>query len=111
MNKIKLKLFRCFLLTLFVAFATTQTYAQETMTVKGKVIDDSNEPLIGVSVGVSGTAGGTRTDVNGNFQLVVPATAKTLKFSYIGFDSKTVAVSATMDVKLAAARNNLEDVV
>ena len=111
MNKIKLKLFRCFLLTLFVAFATTQTYSQETMTVKGKVIDDSNEPLIGVSVGVSGTAGGTRTDVNGNFQLVVPATAKTLKFSYIGFDSKTVAVSATMDVKLAAARNKLEDVV
>ena len=111
MNKIKLKLFRCFLLTLFVAFATTQTYAQETMTVKGKVVDDSNEPLIGVSVGVSGTAGGTRTDVNGNFQLAVPATAKTLKFSYIGFDSKTVAVSATMDVKMATSTNTLEDVV
>jgi TonB-linked SusC/RagA family outer membrane protein len=111
MNKIKLKLFWCLLFTLITALTVSQTYAQETIAVKGTVLDGSNQPLIGVSVGINGTAGGTRTDINGNFQLTVPATAKSLKFSYIGFDTKTVAVATTMNIKMAAARNTLDDVV
>ncbi len=111
MNKIKQTLFWCLAFTVFSVFQISNTYAQENITVKGTVVDETNEPLIGVSVGISGTAGGTRTDVNGNFQLVVPPKTKALKFSYIGFDAKTIPVSATMNVKLAAARNTLDDVV
>ncbi len=111
MNKFKQKLLWCFALTILCLAQINQTYAQENLTVKGTVIDENNEPLIGVSIGISGGQGGTRTDVNGNFQLVVPAKAKNLKFSYIGFDSKSVAISATMNVKLKAASNTLDDVV
>ncbi|TAH00405.1 MAG: SusC/RagA family TonB-linked outer membrane protein [Sphingobacteriales bacterium] len=111
MNKIKQTLFWCIAFTVFSVFQFSPTFAQENITVKGKVVDDSNEPLIGVSVGINGAKGGTRTDVNGDFQISVPATTRTLKFSYIGFDNKTVAVTANMKVALKSATNTLEDVV
>jgi TonB-dependent starch-binding outer membrane protein SusC len=111
MNKFKQKLLWCFALIILCLAQINQTYAQENLTVKGTVVDENNDPLIGVSIGISGSQGGTRTDVNGNFQLQVPAKAKNLKFSYIGFDSKSVAISATMNVELKAASNTLDDVV
>lgn len=111
MNKIKQTLLWCIAFTVFSVFQISQAFAQENIAVKGKVVDDSNEPLIGVSVGISGNTGGTRTDVNGDFQLSVPAKTKTLKFSYIGFDNKTIAVSANMKVSLKSATNTLDDVV
>lgn len=111
MNKIKQTLIWCVAFTVFSVFQISQAYAQENITVKGSVVDDKNEPLIGVSVGISGGKGGTRTDVNGNFQLSVPATTKSLKFSYIGFDNKAVAISANMKVELKGSSNELESVV
>ncbi|TAE37072.1 MAG: SusC/RagA family TonB-linked outer membrane protein [Sphingobacteriales bacterium] len=111
MNKFKQKLLWCFALIILCLAQINQTYAQENLTVKGTVVDENNDPLIGVSIGISGSQGGTRTDVNGNFQLQVPAKAKNLKFSYIGFDSKSVAISANMKVELKAASNTLDDVV
>lgn len=108
MNKFKQKLLWCFALIILCLAQINQTYAQENLTVKGTVVDENNDPLIGVSIGISGSQGGTRTDVNGNFQLQVPAKAKNLKFSYIGFDSKSVAISATMNVELKAASNTLD---
>ncbi len=111
MNKIKQTLFWCIAFTVFSVFQIGQTFAQQNITVKGKVIDDKNEPLIGVSVGITGGKGGTRTDINGDFQLSVPATTKSLKFSYIGFDNKTVLVTANMNVLLKTATNTLDDVV
>src|SRR5690606_15864895 len=43
--------------------------------VRGKVIDESGQPLIGVSVRVKGTQTGASTDVQGNFSLDAPANA------------------------------------
>lgn len=111
MNKIKLTLLWCIAFTVFSVLQITTTYAQETITVEGKVIDDKNESLIGVSVGINGAQGGTRTDVNGNFKLLVPKTAKSLKFSYLGYETRTVAISANMAVKLKEVTNDLETVV
>ena len=73
-------------------YATTKSVAitQQEKTVKGKVTDDNDEPLIGVSVRVAGTSAGTVTDSDGMFQLNV-AGSDVLEFSYVGY--KTVKVT------------------
>lgn len=74
-------------------YATTKSVVitQQEKTVKGKVTDDNDEPLIGVSVRVAGTSAGTVTDSDGMFQLNVAGT-DVLEFSYVGY--KTVKVIA-----------------
>ena len=73
--------------------------------VTGKVLDAAtNEPLIGVNVAIEGTTVGTITDVQGNYSLALPGTAKTLVFTYIGYITQKVQLQGqtTIDVKLAA---------
>ena len=74
-------------------YATTKSVVitQQEKTVKGKVTDDNDEPLIGVSVRVAGTSAGTVTDSDGMFQLNIAGT-DVLEFSYVGY--KTVKVTA-----------------
>lgn len=51
--------------------------------VSGTVKDKTGEPLIGVSV-TYGSGQGTVTDMDGKFQVNVPA-GTTLKLSYVGY--------------------------
>ena len=73
----KLRLLKLILLSIalgnfFISegYATTKSVVitQQEKTVKGKVTDDNDEPLIGVSVRVAGTSAGTVTDSDGMFQ-------------------------------------------
>mgnify|MGYP002574811765 CR=1 FL=1 len=53
-------------------------------TLKGQVLDETGEPMIGVSVLVKGTTAGTITDLDGNYSLEIPAGKSVLEISYIG---------------------------
>lgn len=66
--------------------------SQITKPVKGKIVDEKGEPLIGVNVAVDGTTTGTITDLDGNFSMSV-LSGSTLKVSYIGYATRLVAVS------------------
>jgi outer membrane cobalamin receptor len=60
------------------------TFAQRV--VNGKVVDnETNDPLIGVAIGVEGTSLGTTTDTEGNFTLSLDDENVTLLFKYIGY--------------------------
>lgn len=60
---------------------------QKTVVLKGRVIDSSDGyPLIGVSVIVAGTDGGTFTDVDGNYELEVPSSGCDVSFTYVGYE-------------------------
>lgn len=61
-------------------------------TIKGKVIDESGEPLIGVNISVDGSSTGTITDIDGNFTIKAFSNSK-LKISYIGYATQIVAAS------------------
>jgi len=92
---------------------TPATNAQQ-QKVTGKVLDaTTNEPLIGVNVAVEGTTVGTITDVKGTYSLVLPGTAKTLVFTYIGYVTEKVQLQGqtTIDVKLTSEVLHLEEVV
>ncbi len=107
------KLFRCIsFLMLFLCCGALTSYAD---TVKGTVIDDTGEPLIGATVSVKGKpAIGTATDIDGNYVLQVPDSKKdVLVFSYIGMLPKEVRVDgrATVNVTLTTNTAQLEEVV
>ena len=60
--------------------------------IKGKVTDESGEPLIGVNISVDGSSTGTITDFDGNFTIKA-AEKSILKVSYIGYATQTIPVS------------------
>jgi TonB-dependent starch-binding outer membrane protein SusC len=80
--------------------------------ITGKVTDDTNEGLPGVSVQVKGTATGTVTDIDGNFSISAPREG-TLVFSYTGYGTQEVYVGNqnNVSVTLAPSDNVLSDVV
>ena len=59
--------------------------------VTGRVLNNKNEPLAGVSVKVTGTPGGTTTDVEGRYSVSL-ASGKTyeVNFSAVGYTLKTI---------------------
>ena len=81
-----------FLLT-FICMGIGMATAQ-TSTITGKVYSESDgEPVFGASVFVVGTSVGAGTDMDGNFTIEnVPATATTLRVSYVGMTTQEVKI-------------------
>ena len=71
--------------------------------IKGNIVDDNGEPVIGASVIIVGqnASQGTVSDLDGNFTISVAAGTK-LKISYLGFQTQTVDAKDGMKVKLKA---------
>ena len=69
----------------------TSMTQQDNITVKGKIVDENGEALIGATVIHKGTTNGIITDIDGNFSLMVPSDA-TLLVSFIGYESVEINV-------------------
>ncbi|MFT3739903.1 MAG: TonB-dependent receptor [Breznakibacter sp.] len=83
------------------------------ITVKGKIVDESGEPIPGTTVLQKGTSNGTVTDIEGNFSLIVPSDA-TLIVSFIGFKSIEVTVGGKTElgnITLVSDAKELDQVV
>jgi TonB-dependent starch-binding outer membrane protein SusC len=81
--------------------------------VSGVVTDaETNQLLPGVSIVVKGSAAGTTSDVNGQYQLNVPDGA-TLVFSYVGYISQEVVIANQnkVDIALRVDAKSLNEVV
>ncbi|MBL0139482.1 MAG: SusC/RagA family TonB-linked outer membrane protein [Bacteroidetes bacterium] len=101
------------LFALLLALVSNKASAQD-RTITGKVTSsEDNLTVPGVSVVVAGTTIGTSTDIDGNFKITVPGTAKTLRFSGIGMKTKDVTLGASnvVDVVLDADVMKLDEVV
>ncbi|MFZ4726401.1 MAG: carboxypeptidase-like regulatory domain-containing protein, partial [Paludibacter sp.] len=100
------------LILLFFCFSTTHLYAQSSFVVKGLVIDERREAIIGANVMINGTSVGTVTDIKGNFQLKVTK-GSTLRVSYIGCVSKEVKVidNTILKIELVEDSKSLSEVV
>ncbi|MBO7641046.1 MAG: TonB-dependent receptor [Bacteroidales bacterium] len=82
-------------------------------TIRGVVTDESGEPLMGAGVFVEGTTTGVVTGLDGDYEIVVPADAVNLVFSYIGLSDLTVAIEGRtqIDVVMKEDANFLDEVV
>jgi Ca-activated chloride channel family protein len=65
----------------------------ESVTITGKVTDESGNPLPGVYVMIKGTTRNTVTDQNGNYRITVGTKETALVFSFIGYSSVTEKIS------------------
>lgn len=69
-------------------------------TITGKVIDQSDLPLIGASILEKGTLNGTTTDFDGNFQLKVSQASPILIVSYTGYNTAEIAVNGQSEITI-----------
>lgn len=86
----------------------------QTKKVTGNVSDSKGEEIIGASILVKGTTTGTVSDIDGNFSLNAPESATTLVVSYVGMQTKEVAITGAL-LKIvmdeSAAVTDLDEVV
>ena len=100
--------------TLFIVlllFTSWSAFAQRE--VRGKVIDDTGEDMIGVNILIQGTSTGTITDLNGNYVLDIPGDGTILVFSLVGYITQTVDIGnrSVVDVTLESDLQQLQEVV
>lgn len=100
-------------LILLSALAVGSAAAQaQSVTVKGKVVDQNNEPVIGATIGVDKGKAKTVTDIDGNYTIQVPANAE-LVVNYIGMKPTTQKVGGKREINFVLMDdvNQLQDVV
>jgi TonB-linked SusC/RagA family outer membrane protein len=87
--------------------------AKADRTITGRVIDDKNESIPGVSVIIKGTQRGTVTNADGTYKLDVPEGNAQLVFSYVGYLSQDIAVGnqTTINVTLKSDNKVLDEIV
>lgn len=111
--------------SLFLLAATPTAYAgsvnhpvvnevavvQQQQVVKGRVLDEQGEPLIGVSVMEQGTTNGVVTDMDGNFQISLKDPNAMLRFNYVGFKPVVLKAQNNMTVSMKDELQELNEVV
>ena len=82
-------------------------------TIKGQILDETGESMIGVSVLVKGTTIGTVTDFDGNYTLEVPSGKNILEISYIGYKTKEITIgnNSLINIKMEPDTQALDEVV
>lgn len=80
--------------------------------VRGKVVDEKGEGVIGANILIEGSGTGTITDFDGKFELEAPINANLL-ISYIGYKQQTVKVKnhEPLTIKMVSDAIGLQDVV
>ena len=96
-------------LCLGAAMVCSVSATAQNQAVKGTVVDENGEPVIGASVVIAGKQGqGVITDLDGNYTIQAPKGSK-VTISYIGYITQTVVPGGK--VKLKEDSQNLEEVV
>lgn len=95
-----MNIIRYFLLMLFLlTSATPDLKAQQTLTIRGTIVDSNNEPLTGANVAVKGKTTGTTADIDGKFSLQVESN-DVIVFSFIGFVPQEIAAASINNQKV-----------
>lgn len=98
-------------LTVLLLTALNTAYTQ--IALKGKVIDaTTNQPVQGVTVSVLNNQANAATDKNGNFTLNANSIQDSIRFTSIGYNSKTMVASTSQHfVSLTPSFANLNEIV
>src|SRR5215218_1219610 len=100
-------------ITTFLLLLSSVVFSQNNFTVNGKVTDEANKPLTGVTVQVKGTTTITTTAADGSFQITVPSQTSALVLSYVGYEQQEISVGNRREISLSlkSAANSMENVV
>jgi len=100
-----------FLILLIISGERKYLHAQD-LNIRGKVIDETGQPVPGASVTVKGTQQGSLSDVDGSYS-VSASPKSTLVFSFVGYLKEEIAVNnrSIIDITLKVDQKALEEVV
>src|SRR5689334_19003649 len=100
-------------LMLFIGCFQVIPVMAQTKTVEGTVKDEKGIGLNGITVSIKGGTGGTSTNANGAFKIMVPGPNSVLVFSSVGFTTKEVNVGSQseLNVVLTAGNASMDEVV
>ncbi len=106
---------RTFVIFHLLILGIVSVHAQQNFTIIGRVTDEtSGEDLIGVTIIEDGTSIGTITNVYGFYSLTLEEGKRTIKLSYVGFESYYYELdltgNKTLDIKLKPVSTQLEGV-
>ena len=91
------KLLLLLIIALF-AIATPAVSQSGAVTIRGKVADQNNSPLVNASVTLQFASAGTLTDEMGNFQLNVATLPAILIISHVNFDKRQIIVNSENEI-------------
>ena len=93
-------------------FMSISMFAQQ-HSVKGTVVDQNGQPIIGMTVMEQGTQNGTTTDIDGNYQITLSSGEAVLEFTALGYSTVVEQVNnrAVIDVESAEEAMVLDAVV
>ena len=96
---------------LICASLSVAAFAQ-TQVIKGKIVDENGDPLVGVTIQEKGTNNGTITDMDGNYSIMAGARS-TLQIRYVGYQQEDIAVNGKniINVNLKSELEDLDEVV
>lgn len=100
------------LLALLLLLMTGNVNAQTASAIKGTIIDNTGEPLPGVSVLIKGTTNGTITDIDGNFGINAKPT-DVLQCTFVGYKQKDVPVGnkKMLNITMEEESQSIDEVV
>lgn len=86
---------------------------QEGRTISGTVTDEQGNSIPGANILIKGTSIGTISDMNGNFEILVPSNQNILQVSFIGYKNKEVTIgnNKRLNVQLSVQSEQLNEVV
>jgi len=103
-----------FVLPLVFFFSAPMLLLAQNRQITGTVRNEKQEPLPGATVKASGVSGGTSTNNDGSFALTVPAAARQLEVSAVGYAPQTVSIASIKNgfvLILKESASNLQEVV
>ncbi|HEY8897108.1 MAG TPA: carboxypeptidase-like regulatory domain-containing protein, partial [Niastella sp.] len=97
----------------FLFLLGSQISYGQSRSVTGTVTDEKGAPLLGATVLVKNTKNNVTTNASGQFELLAPANVKTLVVSYVGYETREVAIPSgnQINIILKAADANLDAIV
>lgn len=99
---------------LLMALAASAQTNTSVSVLKGKVLDEGGEPLIGAQVKWKDSKTGTVTDVNGAFSISKVKDASTIVVTYIGYKSREMSIASGQQnvvVTMSDDAQNLDELV
>jgi TonB-linked SusC/RagA family outer membrane protein len=87
-------------LTIITSFIMVGSATAQNRNVSGRVVDEQQGPIPGVTVGVKGTTTKVQTNNNGEFVISVPADKQVLTFLYLGMKTQDVNVAGKTTIKV-----------
>ena len=105
--------FRLILTCAIFLLGGIQMISAQSSTISGTVKDDTGEPLPGATIFVSGSTIGTTTDFDGNYELTVLSSVKSISISFLGFITQVIPYTGqtTINASLEVDRSTLDEVV